>query len=118
MALLGLVLVAWGLFYFLQDKPRHFFKRKAKVAKVGLDTADANRKAMFYSLDTFFENKSISQGFSGSVLIALKGKPIYEKCFGYCDYRTKNRMEDTAAFQLASVTKTLTATAAGTPGRR
>jgi CubicO group peptidase (beta-lactamase class C family) len=112
MALLGLVLVAWGLFYFLQDKPRHFFKRKAKVAESGIDTADANRKAMFYSLDTFFENKSISQGFSGSVLIALKGKPVYEKCFGYCDYRTKNRMEDTAAFQLASVTKTLTATAA------
>lgn len=108
---LGLV-VAWGVFYFLQDKPRHFFKRKANVVKIeGIDTADVLRKAMFYSLDTFFENKSVQQGFSGSVLIALKGKLVYEKCFGYCDYRTKNRMEDTASFQLASVTKTLTATA-------
>jgi len=111
-ALLGLVIGASCWYYFLQDKPHHLFKSGEKVVKVAIDTAEANRKAMFYSLDTFFENNSINKGFSGSVLIALKGKPIYEKCFGYCDYRTKNRMEDTAAFQLASVTKTLTATAA------
>lgn len=71
----------------------------------------AEIKALYYDLDTFFTNRSIENGFSGSVLVALKGQPVYEKCFGFCDYRNKDLMNDTASFQLASVSKTFTATA-------
>lgn len=45
------------------------------------------------------------------MLVSVKGEPVYEKCFGYCDYRSKDLMNDTTPFQLASVSKTFTATA-------
>lgn len=65
----------------------------------------------FHKLDTFFTNRSLQNGFSGSVLISKNGNCVYNKCFGYCDYRSKNLMSDTNSFQLASVSKTFTATA-------
>ena len=71
----------------------------------------AKAKLLYSRLDTFFTNRSIQNGFSGSVLVSVGGKAVYEKCFGYCDYRNKDLMHDTAAFQLASVSKNFTATA-------
>lgn len=75
------------------------------------ETPDPHLQQIYASLDTYFTNRSLHNGFSGSVLISLKGKPVYEKCFGYCDYRNKDLLTDTNSFQLASVSKTYTATA-------
>lgn len=72
---------------------------------------DKHASYLYHRLDTFFTQRSIQNGFSGSVLVSVKGKPVYEKCFGWCDYRNKDLMHDTTAFQLASVSKNFTATA-------
>lgn len=72
---------------------------------------DRRALELYQRLDTFFTERSIKNGFSGSVLISVKGQPVYEKCFGWCDYRNKDLMHDTTAFQLASVSKNFTATA-------
>ncbi len=47
--------------------------------------------------------------FSGVVLVADKGKPVYEKAFGYRDFETKSPMTMGAIFELASVSKQFTA---------
>ncbi len=78
---------------------------------VTVDTSSARMRQLYFSLDTFFTNRSVKNGFSGSVLVSVKGYPVYEKCFGYCDYRNRNLLTDTNSFQLASVSKTFTATA-------
>ena len=84
----------------------------AKPLPVVVDSAASKKmKQLYYMLDTLFTARSLKNGFSGSVLISVKGQPVYEKCFGYCDYRNKDLMHDTAAFQLASVSKNFTATA-------
>ncbi len=57
------------------------------------------------SLETFFE-----PGFSGTVLVYKKGK-LYKKAFGYRDLNRKDSMQIDDVFQLASVSKTVTATA-------
>lgn len=85
--------------------------RLSPPAVVAVDTSSTYIKQIYFSLDTFFTNRSIQNGFSGSVLVSLKGQPVYEKCFGYCDYRNKDLLTDTNSFQLASVSKTFTATA-------
>lgn len=72
---------------------------------------DPRQQQIYASLDSYFTSRSQHNGFSGSVLISLKGQPVYEKCFGYCDYRNKDLLTDTNSFQLASVSKTYTATA-------
>lgn len=105
------LLTALLLAYFLlPTETRKLFRRKpALPAKPTID--EKKREQLYNSLDTFFTNRSVLNGFSGSVLISLRGEPIYEKCFGYCDYRNKDLLTDTNSFQLASVSKTLTATA-------
>ncbi|MCX6198271.1 MAG: serine hydrolase [Bacteroidetes bacterium] len=79
--------------------------------KAPLTSLPDSANPYFQKLDTFFTNRSLQNGFSGSVLISKNGNCVYNKCFGYCDYRSKNLMSDTNSFQLASVSKTFTATA-------
>jgi CubicO group peptidase (beta-lactamase class C family) len=100
--------VAGVLFFEKQKQQRTVFAANVVTA----DTLAHAGKQLYYSLDTFFTNRSLKNGFSGSVLISVKGKPVYEKCFGYCNYRNRNLLTDTNSFQLASVSKTFTATAA------
>ena len=47
--------------------------------------------------------------FSGVVLIADKGKPVYHKAFGYRNFETKIPLDTTGIFELASVSKQFTA---------
>ncbi|GLU51387.1 serine hydrolase domain-containing protein [Dyadobacter frigoris] len=47
--------------------------------------------------------------FSGVLLVAEKGKPVYHKAFGYKSFLTKEPMETTTIFELASVSKQFTA---------
>ncbi len=110
---LSLILLVAGVcawWFFSSNYPEKTFRKK-KAGRLPADTTNPQLKNIYYRIDTFFTNRSIKSGFSGSVLISLRGEPVYEKCFGYCDYRSKDLMHDTAAFQLASVSKTFTATA-------
>lgn len=62
-------------------------------------------------IDQFF-TKSYSKGlFNGNVLIACAGKIVYQNALGYANYKTKETLDIDDAFQLASVTKPITATA-------
>ncbi len=47
--------------------------------------------------------------FSGVVLIADRGKPVYEKTFGYKRFETKSPLATSSVFELASVSKQFTA---------
>lgn len=47
--------------------------------------------------------------FSGVVLIADKGKPVYKKAFGYKRFETKAPLATSSIFELASVSKQFTA---------
>lgn len=48
-------------------------------------------------------------GFSGVVLVAEKGEPVYYKGFGYRDFIQQKSMQVTDVFELASVSKQFTA---------
>jgi CubicO group peptidase (beta-lactamase class C family) len=47
--------------------------------------------------------------FNGAILVAEKGKPIYQQALGYADYNTKRMLNDSSVFELASVSKQFTA---------
>ena len=61
-------------------------------------------------LDTLFKRK-VENGFNGNVLISRHGKIIYRKCFGFTDRSKKTALYPEIAFQVASVSKVITATA-------
>lgn len=64
----------------------------------------------YHQLDTFFINAH-KRGFNGNVLIAHYGKIIYQGAFGYARYEDKEPLTLSSAFQLASTSKTFTASA-------
>ncbi len=61
-------------------------------------------------LDAFMQRLHTRSGFNGNVLIAKKGKIIYQNAFGWANYLMKDSLEITSKFELASVSKPLTAT--------
>lgn len=74
-------------------------------------TLNAKYQDAAFRLDTFF-NKLVSlKAFNGSVIVAKDGNVIYQKSFGYADKLNGTLITDSTSFQLASVSKVITATA-------
>ncbi len=67
-------------------------------------------KDIAFRLDTLLAKMSAS-GFNGAVIVAKDGEIIYQKAFGYADKKNNIPVSDTTSFQLASVSKVITATA-------
>ena len=62
-------------------------------------------------IDAFMQHLHKVSGFNGNVLVAKKGKIIYENAFGWANHLTRDSLKLSSQFELASVTKTMTGTA-------
>jgi CubicO group peptidase (beta-lactamase class C family) len=62
-------------------------------------------------IDEFMKHLHQVANFNGEVLVAKKGKIIYENAFGWADYPNMDSIKVDSKFQLASITKTMTGTA-------
>ena len=62
-------------------------------------------------IDAFVEKLHRTRQFNGNVLVARKGKIIYERAIGWADYLHRDSLKINSVFELASVTKPFTATA-------
>ncbi len=63
------------------------------------------------ALDTYFSKLRRQRRFNGNVLVAQKGNIIFQKSYGYSNYRSKDSLSLDAVFQLGSVSKQFTAVA-------
>jgi D-alanyl-D-alanine carboxypeptidase len=63
------------------------------------------------ALDTYFDGLVANGVFSGNVLVAKDGKPVYEKSFGFADRANKRPNNSATRFNLGSINKTFTKTA-------
>jgi CubicO group peptidase (beta-lactamase class C family) len=62
-------------------------------------------------LDNYFLALNQNQEFNGSVLFAEKGQIIYQKSFGYSDFKKEIINTDSTLINIASISKTFTAIA-------
>jgi CubicO group peptidase (beta-lactamase class C family) len=62
-------------------------------------------------IDAFVEKLHRTRQFNGNVLVARKGKIIYERAIGWADYLHRDSLKINSVFELASVSKPFTATA-------
>lgn len=90
-----------------------FTKLSVAIISISL-LMGSGRKEKEITVASTFEEQMDSifatvEDFSGVVLVAEKGKPIYHKSFGYLDFETKSRMDTTSIFEMASVSKQFTA---------
>ncbi len=86
--------------------------------KPGLDPEKASRyslnkaeKITSDKLDAFFTDLNQKGSFNGCVLVSKSGKIIYQKALGISNKETRSPLTDSSMFQLASVSKVITATA-------
>lgn len=75
-----------------------------------IDTTLPEYKSMIVSLDSFYK-RQVAAGFNGSVLVGYEGKILYERYFGYANKSDNRKLTPNAGVQLASTSKTFTATA-------
>jgi len=60
-------------------------------------------------LDNLLDSLSAHQKFNGNILIAEKGKIIYNRSYGFSNETTKDRLNQKSIFELASCSKQFTA---------
>ncbi|MBX3252911.1 MAG: serine hydrolase [Chitinophagaceae bacterium] len=62
-------------------------------------------------LDSFFNSLYAYGQINGNVLVAENGQPVYQKSFGYSNFKTRMPNNEYSGFSLASVSKIFTSTA-------
>lgn len=87
-----------------------------KVRKPEDDKADSlllvyDKKKEDKWIADFVNNLHKKYSFNGNVLVAKKGKIIYEGAKGWADYLHRDSLKINSEFELASITKTFTGTA-------
>jgi len=70
-----------------------------------------NPKNADKKIDEVMKELHRTRGFNGNVLVAKKGKIVYENAIGWADYLHRDSLKLGSQFELASVTKTMTSTA-------
>ena len=70
------------------------------------DPKDADKQ-----IDAFMQQLHKKNAFNGNVLVAKKGKIVYEGSFGWANHLTRDSLKLGSKFELASVSKTMTGTA-------
>ncbi|MDN5288583.1 MAG: class beta-lactamase-related serine hydrolase [Mucilaginibacter sp.] len=76
------------------------------VALLAYNPKNADKK-----IDEVMQELHRTRGFNGNVLVAKKGKIVYENAIGWADYLHRDSLKLSSQFELASVTKTMTSTA-------
>jgi CubicO group peptidase (beta-lactamase class C family) len=61
------------------------------------------------SLDSVLQSVVDTARFNGNILVSKNGKVVYQKSFGYSNFDTKDLLNDSSLFELASVSKQFTA---------
>lgn len=70
-----------------------------------------NQQVIAQRLDSLFGELNRLNMFNGSIIVAKAGSVIYQKSFGFSNKENLLKISDTTMFQLASVSKVITATA-------
>ncbi|MGV3504735.1 MAG: serine hydrolase domain-containing protein [Adhaeribacter sp.] len=72
--------------------------------------ASKGQRNLAAKLDSLVLTGEESRSFNGNVLVARAGKVIYQRSFGYRNYKTRELLDRHSVFDLASVSKQFTAT--------
>jgi CubicO group peptidase (beta-lactamase class C family) len=89
-----------------------FFNGKIKMEKIFLFLlllpSVVSAQNSIHLFDTYMKGQSDFYQFNGNVLVARDGKIIYQKSFGYTDYKTKQALNKNSVFDIGSITKEFT----------
>jgi CubicO group peptidase (beta-lactamase class C family) len=111
---LGYISSVFFLLFLSSCSARSDSKDKAATAAAPFDTyalLKYDPKDKDQRIDDFMQHLHKVANFNGNVLVAKKGKIIYENALGWANHLTRDSLKLSSQFELASVSKTLTSTA-------
>jgi CubicO group peptidase (beta-lactamase class C family) len=90
---------------------KNFFKVLLLLLIVLIQSCEKKKEHAFHSSLEVKVDSIINTvpDFSGEILIADRGKPVYHKAFGFKNFETKEAMDTGSIFELASISKQFTA---------
>ncbi|WDF69320.1 serine hydrolase [Sphingobacterium oryzagri] len=89
-----------------EAKQKEIIQKQGEKDSIALvyDPANADKE-----IDAFMQKLHKKSAFNGAVLVAKGGKILYQNAFGWADYLLKDSLTIQSKFELASVTKPMTA---------
>lgn len=93
----------------LSEKSRAEYTPNPKTIDSSLLEVDPGYKLTASKIDKFFKQKLKRRLFNGTILFAQDGKIVHKGAYGFANYKKKTPLEINSVFQLASVSKPLTA---------
>ncbi|PJA97023.1 MAG: serine hydrolase [Ignavibacteriales bacterium CG_4_9_14_3_um_filter_34_10] len=96
--------------FFIACSAKNHPSKGSQFLKVNL-SVDSSSSESFEKISSYFRNRGKANSFNGVVLFAEKGKIVYRETFGFANFKNKTPLQTDSQFQLASVSKTFTATA-------
>lgn len=110
-SLLFLTIIGFGLINACSNAAQKQEKVERKQAELDSIALVYNASEANPEIDAFMQKLHRRSGFNGNVLVAKKGKIIYQNSFGWADYLHRDSLNIDSKFELASVSKPLTALA-------
>lgn len=115
LAAVVVILACWGLVGKSDhsDSPeeiRKVAKATARLDPVIIENPDATTSAKMLAIEDIFRRKK-NAGFNGNVLVVQKGKVLFQNSYGYAHLKEKDSLSSDSKFQLASLSKPVTAVA-------
>jgi CubicO group peptidase (beta-lactamase class C family) len=109
----GFLLSVISVFLFESCSHSNKLSEPADLPNVKMDTSILayNPRNADRRIAEVMEELHKTRGFNGNVLVAKKGKILYEKAIGWADYLHRDSLKLSYQFELASVSKTITSTA-------
>ncbi|MEO7962019.1 MAG: serine hydrolase domain-containing protein [Ginsengibacter sp.] len=83
----------------------------AYIAPQPGDISEADYHKYHDQIEEFYNKRFLARGFNGAILVAKKGRVIFEDYHGSVNLKKKDSITPHSAFHLASVSKTFTAMA-------
>ena len=110
---IGLVIISVSFFISGKDKAINMFIPTVYVAgeNIYYDIHQIYAEVKSKELDSIFSKYSKMGVFNGTLIYGEFGREIFKKAYGYSDFKSKEPLATSSAFQLASVSKMFTAAA-------
>jgi CubicO group peptidase (beta-lactamase class C family) len=106
---IGLVAIILILTQEIQESPRYIKRHTFPADSLFTDLDKPIMACKGRIIDSIFSTLQVKGGFNGCVLYGEKGRLVFKKAYGYANFRSKERLTTSSAFQLASVSKMFTA---------
>jgi CubicO group peptidase (beta-lactamase class C family) len=107
-------LVSFSFFFFISGKdtavnmfiPKYFVAGDSIYFNIHRIYTEIKSK----ELDSIFSKYHKMGVFNGTIIYGEQGRELFKKAYGYADFKNKDSLSTSSAFQLASVSKMFTAT--------